>query len=86
MTTNRRFRRAAASEYILENWGLRYAPTTLAKLACVGGGPVFEHFGRWPVYRQEDLDSWVTSRLSGRKCSTSSDGITSKSGTEVTRP
>ena len=85
MSSDRRFRRAAASEYILTKWGLNYAASTLAKLACVGGGPVFEHFGRWPVYRQQDLDSWVTSRLSGRKSSTSSDGTPSKSGTEVTQ-
>ena len=29
--------------------GYRTAPATLAKLACIGGGPTFESFGRKPL-------------------------------------
>ena len=71
MQTNQRLRRTAASEYLREKWGLSYKPTTLAKLATLGGGPAFEHFGRWPLYSPEELDKWVAARLSGLKSSTS---------------
>ncbi len=74
MSNPRRFRRAQASEYLKSEWGLNYRPTTLAKLATIGGGPAFEHFGRWPVYRQDELDRWVRARLSGLKLSTSDRG------------
>lgn len=37
-TTIRRLRRSAASEYLKEKWGIERKPTTLAKLACIGGG------------------------------------------------
>jgi hypothetical protein len=74
MSDIRRFRRSAASEYICETWGLSYKPTTLAKLASIGGGPRFEHFGRWPIYRQDELDGWVRARLSRLKTSTSDAG------------
>jgi len=39
-------RRQAAA--FLTNRGYRTAPATLAKLACIGGGPTFESFGRKP--------------------------------------
>jgi hypothetical protein len=74
MSDTRRFRRSAASEYIRETWGLSYKPATLAKLASVGGGPRFEHFGRWPLYRRDELDRWVCERMSGLKSSTSDCG------------
>ena len=64
-------RRSAASEYIREKWGLSYKTNTLAKLATVGGGPSYELFGRWPVYREAELDKWVEGRLSNLKASTS---------------
>jgi len=71
MPANQRLRRTAASDYLKETWGLSYKPTTLAKLATLGGGPAFEHFGRWPLYRADELDNWVLSRLSPLKDSTS---------------
>lgn len=67
----RRYRRNQAVEYIKSQWGLEFRPSTLAKLATIGGGPTFEHFGRWPVYTAEDLDAWVEARLSAKKTSTS---------------
>jgi hypothetical protein len=75
-------RRTAASEYILEKWGLSYKPTTLAKLATLGGGPRFAHIGRWPVYTLTDLDDWVEARRSPLKASTSDLGCSSSSKTE----
>lgn len=62
--------RAQAAEY-LESIGVPVARTTLAKLACVGGGPRFRKFGRKPVYATVDLDAWVASRMSGPVGSTS---------------
>lgn len=37
---------------------LGLAPATLAKLRCVGGGPVFAKFGRAVVYDRTDLEAW----------------------------
>ena len=69
-----RLRRRAASEYLQSSWGISCRPATLAKLATIGGGPRFAHFGRWPVYDVKELDQWVLSRLSGLKSSTSDMG------------
>ena len=69
-----RLRRREASAYLDEVHGLQEAPTTLAKKACLGGGPVFESFGRVPYYRTESLDSYAEARLSGPRRSTSDRG------------
>lgn len=55
--------RKQAAEYV-SGQGLRFAASTLGKLACVGGGPLFRKFGRTPVYLAPDLDAWIQSRLS----------------------
>jgi len=70
----RRYRRAEASTYLKSTWGLDYKPTTLAKLASLGGGPRFEHAGRFPLYREDELNSWASARLSPLKSSTSDTG------------
>ena len=67
----RRLRRAAASEYLKEVWGLDYAARTLAKLACIGGGPAMEYADRIPLYTEPSLDSFARSKLSGPVRSTS---------------
>ncbi len=51
--------------------GLFIAPSTLAKLASVGGGPVFRRFGRQVKYLPSDLIAWAETRLSGPVRSTS---------------
>jgi hypothetical protein len=56
-------RRHAAASYLQNRFGL-YTTETLAKLAVVGGGPPFQKFGKFPVYRPEDLDAWAEARLS----------------------
>jgi hypothetical protein len=71
MRTQKLLRRKAASEYLRETHGLERAPSTLAKLAVIGGGPVFRHAGRVPLYAPEDLDEWATSKLGPRMHSTS---------------
>ena len=56
--------RGQASEYCLRK-GLPVSPKTLAKYACVGGGPKFRKFGKMRVvYKITDLDEWIEQRLS----------------------
>jgi hypothetical protein len=63
-------RRAKAAEYLQEHYGA-YTTETLAKLACVGGGPRFQKMGPYPVYTAEDLDKWAMARMSRPVLSTS---------------
>jgi hypothetical protein len=68
----RRLRRAEASEYLKETWGLSYGSRTLAKLATLGGGPPMEYAGRIPLYPVEDgLDAWALAKIEPRVNSTS---------------
>jgi len=67
----RRHRRPEASQYLNEAWGLHYGPRTLAKLACVGGGPEMEYAGRFPLYTEAALDAFARSKLSPPVRSTS---------------
>jgi hypothetical protein len=67
----RLLRRAEASEYVQERWGYPLSPRTLAKLACVGGGPTFRRASRFPLYEVKDLDAWVRSKLTRPVRSTS---------------
>src|SRR5262249_32315219 len=64
-------RRKAASEYLAATWGIPCSPSTLAKLAVIGGGPTFRRAGRIPLYSSGDLDTWATSKLSAPMRSTS---------------
>lgn len=71
MRTCKLLRRKAASEYLHETHGFDCAPSTLAKVAVIGGGPIFRRIGRVPLYATDDLDEWVASKLSPRMRSTS---------------
>lgn len=82
MSTHKFLRRKAASVYLHETHGLDRAPSTLAKLAVTGGGPIFRRAGRVPLYLTDDLDKWVSSKLSAPMCSTS-DGTSPKA--EITQ-
>jgi hypothetical protein len=62
--------RVNASRYLQEH-GLRVAPSTLAKLAVVGGGPPFVKFMSRALYEPRDLDEWAASRVSSKRNSTS---------------
>jgi hypothetical protein len=55
-------RRAAAAA--LTEAGFPTAPATLARKACVGGGPPYRRYGPRVVYRWADLVSWAQSKLS----------------------
>lgn len=65
------FRRDDAARYVRETWGLPCSPKWLAKLAVIGGGPVFRKAGKTPLYAPDDLDSWVQTRMSAPRRSTS---------------
>jgi hypothetical protein len=71
MEPHRFLRRKAASKYLQEVHGVVRAPSTLAKYAVLGGGPVFQRIGRDPVYTPVNLDEWVASQLSRPMRSTS---------------
>jgi hypothetical protein len=55
----------AASRFLEEQCQMRMKPTTLNKLRSVGGGPVFEYFSRFPMYREDWLRDYAASRKSG---------------------
>jgi predicted DNA-binding transcriptional regulator AlpA len=42
---------------------LGLAPSTLAKLRLSGNGPVYCKLGRRVVYRREDLEAWLETRI-----------------------
>jgi hypothetical protein len=67
-----RSRRAAAQ--FLTQCGYPVASATLAKYASVGGGPIFESFGRKALYRESNLLAWAEARTSGPRRSTSDPG------------
>lgn len=60
----RRLSRAEAAAFLSER-GYRIARTTLNKYACIGGGPLFECFGRRPLYKPADLLAWAVSKTTG---------------------
>jgi predicted DNA-binding transcriptional regulator AlpA len=39
------------------------SPSTLAKLRLTGNGPIYCKLGRRVVYRREDLEAWLESRV-----------------------
>ena len=64
-------RRVEAARYIRENYGIPCVPSTLAKYACIGGGPAFRKAGKFPIYAKADIDFWANLRVSKRVNSTS---------------
>jgi hypothetical protein len=69
----RRLDRKEAAQFLTTR-GYRTAHATLAKLACIGGGPVFQSFGRKPLYREADLLAWAQAKTTGPRRSTSDPG------------
>jgi hypothetical protein len=69
----RRLDRRQAAAFLTDR-GYRTALATLAKLACIGGGPAFQSFGRKPLYREPDLLAWAEARTTGPRRSTSDPG------------
>ena len=64
-------RRSDAATYITERYGFPCSRQWLAKLAVIGGGPVFRKAGRYPVYEPSELDRWAEARIGPPQRSTS---------------
>ena len=62
-TTTEWMRRKEAGAYC-QSRGFPVSANYLRKLACIGGGPQFQYFGRVPMYKREWLDEWIASKLS----------------------
>jgi len=63
--------RRKATAAALTEAGYPTAEATLATLACRGGGPAFQRYGRYVVYRWGNALDWARSRLSRPVTSTS---------------
>jgi hypothetical protein len=74
MSQSAYLRRQAAAEYLREKFGVPCSPKTLAKLACIGGGPIYRRFGRIPLYLIVDLEVYATAKISKPVKSTSEYG------------
>lgn len=68
---NRYLNRADAARYVRATYGFPCSRQWLAKLAVIGGGPVFRKAGRTPLYAPGDLDSWALARIGEPQRSTS---------------
>jgi hypothetical protein len=68
---NRFLRRADAATYVAGRYGFPCSKQWLAKLAVIGGGPIFRKAGRFPIYAPADLDTWAKSRIGPAQSSTS---------------
>ncbi|WP_374623140.1 hypothetical protein [Devosia sp.] len=66
-----RIRRNDVPAYLRATFGIEIAPATLAKYACLGGGPALVYFGRVPLYELSALNEWAEARLGARVQSTS---------------
>jgi hypothetical protein len=62
--SSRFMNRKETSEYIEGKFGVSYKPNTLARLACVGGGPEYLKIGQRVVYTPESTDRWIAGMLS----------------------
>ena len=56
-------RRREAAVYVQTVHGIPCTPQWLAKLAVLGGGPLFRYSGRLPLYEPAMLDAWVKERV-----------------------
>jgi hypothetical protein len=65
-----RLDRDQASDYLYQKFGIVRAPVTLAKLRCLGGGPVFFKVGCRVYYRPADPDHWAASITSTKVTTT----------------
>ena len=71
MNYPRYLRRKPAATYLNDTWGVPTAASTLAKLAVLGGGPIFHSAGRIPLYEIKELDLYAEAKLGKPRRSTS---------------
>lgn len=71
MNTPQFLRRKEAAKYLRDKFGFG-TERSLAKLACVGGGPEYRKVGeRVTLYEPPKLDEWALSRIGTPQRSTS---------------
>lgn len=70
----RPLRRANASAYLLDRFGINASTATLAKYASVGGGPPYYKAGAVPLYPLDELEEWALGRLGKLRRSSSDKG------------
>lgn len=63
-------RRKAAGEYLKSRYGFG-SEKTLAKLATIGGGPLFHKAANAALYKPDDLDAWALAKIGKAQRSTS---------------
>ncbi|KAF2990046.1 hypothetical protein OGR47_17505 [Methylocystis sp. MJC1] len=63
-------RRKSAGEYLKQKYGFG-SEKTLAKLACLGGGPEFRKAGVVTLYEPAKLDEWALAKIGAPIRSTS---------------
>ena len=65
-------RRKQAGDYLKQTYGFG-SEKTLAKLACVGGGPFYHRAfgGKAVLYTRADLDAWALAKIGRPQQSTS---------------
>jgi hypothetical protein len=63
-------RRKDAGAYLKNKFGFG-SGRTLAKLACIGGGPEFRKAGSAALYETEKLDAWALAKIGAPQSSTS---------------
>ncbi len=63
-------RRKAAGEYLKSKYGFG-SEKTLAKLACLGGGPEFRKAANAAIYEPAKLDAWALAKIGPSQRSTS---------------
>lgn len=66
-------RRKDAAHYLKSKYGFG-SEKTLAKLACLGGGPAFCRAGRLVLYEPPSLDDWAKAKIGRPQKSTSDTG------------
>lgn len=67
--TTKYLRRREAADYLKARFGFG-STAWLAKLAVIGGGPVYVKNGSMPLYTKAELDQWMMIRTT-RRASTS---------------
>ena len=70
MINGRTFTRREAAR-LLQSYGLRTTPASLATMATRGGGPPYFKIGKLCMYRLSDLEEWMSRRCTGLMDSTS---------------
>ena len=85
MNLPRYLRRKPAANYLNDTWGVPTAPSTLAKMAVVGGGPAFHSAGRIPLYAIEELDRYAKAKLGNPRSSTSDVAAEFSTGSQSTQ-